>query len=143
ERAATLPKADRDSAVVQGYLKQMTGLLGRVEPLLNLLEGLSAQADLSLTSFMSIARTAQDMRSTGGSRAALLFSAMSAGRPMTQVELAAHDRLQGRLAGDRERIEAEIEQLGRPPLLTATYRDAVDEFYRNGQDVMDNLADAA
>lgn len=143
ETAIGLPKTSRDAAVVDGYLKRMTGLLGTAEPLLNLLEGLSAQADPSLTSLMSIARTAQDMRATGGSRGALLFSATAAGRPMTQGELAAHDRLQGRLAGDRERIEAEIEQLGSPPRLTATYHEAVEAFYTNGQDVIDRLMERA
>ena len=129
DRAMTVPMSGRDSAVVKGVLPGLTKAAAAIEPLLNRLENETAAADASLTALLGIARTAQDMRLTAGSRAAILAQPMTGRRPPTPAEVSSLDRAQGRLEVERERIEAGVDQIGRPGKLVGALREAIQGYF--------------
>jgi methyl-accepting chemotaxis protein len=129
DRALTVAMSARDPALAKGFLPGISKAVAMVEPLLNRLEDQVAVADASLTALLNIARTAQDMRITAGSRAATLSPALSTRRPLTPAELSSMDRNQGRVDVDRERIEATIDQLGKPERLARPLEGAVQSYF--------------
>jgi methyl-accepting chemotaxis protein len=143
DRAMSLPLAARDSAAIKGYLPGIAEVLGNIDPVMNRLEAKVINADSSLATLLSLARTAQDLRVAAGSRAATLSPALSARRPLTATELALMDRMQGRLEADRERIEAGVEQLGNPPRIVSALRAATDSYFGKAAIAVDKELPAA
>lgn len=94
DRVTSVAVAARDPAIVKGFLPGVSAAIGIVEPLLNRIENKVVAADASLTALLNIARTAQDLRLSGGGRAAILSIPLGAGRAMTIGELSALDRSQ-------------------------------------------------
>jgi len=129
DRALAVPKSARDAAAVNGFLPGVGQAVAIVEPLLNRLENQVATADASLTALLNIARTAQDLRISAGGRAAVLSLAVSARRPATAAELSAMERGQGRVDLDRERIEANVDQIGSPVRVAQAFKAAVDIYF--------------
>ena len=129
DRALTVPKTARDAAVVNGYQPGVAQAVAIVEPLLNRLENQVATADASLTALLTIARGAQDLWISAGGRAAVLSLAVTARRPATAAELSSMERSQGRVDLDRERIEANVDQLGNPVRVAKALKDAVDIYF--------------
>ena len=129
DRALAVPMRARDAAVVNGFLPGVGEAVAIVEPLLNSLENQVATADSSLTALLNIARTAQDLRISAGGRAAVLSLAVSARRPATVAELSSMERGRGRVDLDRERIEANIDQIGSPVRVAKAFKDAVDIYF--------------
>ncbi len=143
DRAMTVPLAARDSAVTKGFLPAVAEVISNIEPILNRLEGQVVNADSSLAALLGLARTAQDLRVTAGSRAATLSPALSATRPLSAAEFALMDRMQGRVEADRERIEAGIDQLGNPPRISAAMKAAVDAYFGKAAAVVEKEMPAA
>jgi methyl-accepting chemotaxis protein len=143
DRALTLPMSGRDSAVVKGFLPGVAKALGLIEPLLNRLENQVAEADASLTALLNIARTAQDLRVTAGSRAATFTLPLSTHRPVTAAELSSMDRGQGRVDVDRERIEAGVDQIGKPERLVKPLKEAVQGYFVDVAPMIDQEMPAA
>jgi methyl-accepting chemotaxis protein len=129
DRAMIVPMTARDPAVVKGFLPGIGKAIAMVEPLLNRLENKVAVADASLTALLSVARTAQDIRVSGGSRAATFSLPLSARRPLTAAEISTMDRGQGRIDSGRERIEATVDQLGKPERLANPLRVAIEGYF--------------
>ena len=129
DRAISGPMNARDQAVVKGFLPANSQIVAMIEPILNQLENRVANADASLTTLLNVARIAQDLRISAGARAATMSPAISARRPMTTPEFAAMDRNQGRVEVDRERIESDIDQLGRPARLASAMKEAFDGYF--------------
>src|SRR5271165_2000450 len=129
DRAISLPMSGRDQAVVKGFLPGTAQVVAILEPVLNRLENRVATADASLTALLNVARIAQDLRIAAGARAATMSPAISARRPMTAAEFSVLDRNQGRVEVDRERIESDIDQLGRPVRITSAMKDAFDGYF--------------
>jgi methyl-accepting chemotaxis protein len=143
DRAMTVPLAARDSAVTKGFLPAVAEVISNIEPILNRLEGQVVNADSSLAALLGLARIAQDLRVTAGSRAATLSPALSAARPLSAAEFALMDRMQGRVEADRERIEAGIDQLGNPPRISAAMKAAVDAYFGKAAAVVEKEMPAA
>ena len=143
DRAVSLPLSGRDQAVVNGFLPGLTQVGAAIEPLLNRLESRVASADASLTVLLNVAHTAQDLRISAGARVAAITPAISGGRPLTAAEFAPIDRNQGRVEVDRERIEADIDQLGSPVRLTSAMKDAFDGYFRRAVPEIDKQLAAA
>jgi methyl-accepting chemotaxis protein len=141
--ALTLPMSGRDSATVKGFVPGVAKALAAIEPLLNRLENQVAEADASLTALLNIARTAQDLRVTAGSRAATFTQPLSMRRPVTPAELSTMDRAQGRVDVDRERIEAGIDQIGKPERLVKPLKEAVQGYFGDVAPVIDQEMPAA
>ena len=129
DRAISGPMNARDQAVVKGFLPANSQIVAMIEPILNQLENRVANADASLTTLLNVARIAQDLRISAGARAATMSPAISARRPMTTPEFAAMDRNQGRVEVDRERIESDVDQLGRPARLASAMKEAFDGYF--------------
>jgi methyl-accepting chemotaxis protein len=129
DRAMTVAMAARDPAVIKGFLPGVGKAVAMVEPLLNRLENEVAVADASLTGLLSIARTAQDIRVTAGSRAATFSLPISTRRPLTAAELSSMDRGEGRIDVGRERIEATVDQLGKPERLANPLKVAIEGYF--------------
>jgi signal transduction histidine kinase/ActR/RegA family two-component response regulator len=129
DRALAVPKSARDAAAVDGFLSGVAQAVAIVEPLLNRLENQVATADASLTALLNIARNAQDLRIAAGGRAAVLSLAVTARRPATAAELSSMERGQGRVDRDRERIEANLDQIGSPVRVAKAFKDAVDIYF--------------
>ena len=129
DRALAVPLSERDAAVVKGFLPGVAQVAAMVEPLLNRLENQVTAADASLTTLLSVARTAQDLRVSAGGRAAAMSAAINARRPLTAAEISAVDRRQGRVDVDRERIEAGVDQIGNPLRLVKALKEAVDAYF--------------
>ncbi|HTO66169.1 MAG TPA: HAMP domain-containing methyl-accepting chemotaxis protein [Bradyrhizobium sp.] len=143
DRALTVPMSGRDSAAVKGFLPGVGKTLGLIEPLLNRLENQVAEADASLTALLNIARTAQDLRVTAGSRAATFTPALTTRRPATVAELSAMDRAQGRVDVDRERIDASLDQIGRPERIVRPLKEAVQGYFAEVAPAIDQELPAA
>src|SRR4051794_2436381 len=143
DRAMSLPLAARDSAVVKGFLPGVAEVIGNIEPIMNRLEAKVINADSSLAALLSLARTAQDLRVSAGSRAATLSPALSARRPLTAPEFSLMDRMQGRVEADRERIEAGIDQLGSPPRIATALKAATDSYFGKAAAAVDKEMPAA
>ena len=143
DRAMSVPLAARDSAVVKGFLPAVAEVIGNIEPILNRLEGHVVNADSSLAALLSLARTAQDLRVSAGSRAATLSPALSARRPLVAAEFSLMDRMQGRVDADRERIEAGMEQLGNPPRIATTLKAATESYFGKAAAVVEKEMPAA
>jgi methyl-accepting chemotaxis protein len=143
DRVLTLPMSGRDSAAVKGFLPGVGKALATIEPLLNRLENQVAEADASLTALLNIARIAQDLRVTAGSRAATFTQPLSMRRPVTPAELSTMDRAQGRVDVDRERIEAGIDQIGKPERLVKPLKEAVQGYFGDVAPVIDQEMPAA
>ncbi|WP_439372721.1 methyl-accepting chemotaxis protein [Bradyrhizobium sp. DASA03120] len=143
DRAMTVPLAQRDNAVIKGFLPGIAEVIGNIEPIMNRLEGQVVNADSSLAALLSLARTAQDLRVSAGSRAATLSPALSARRPLTAAEISLMDRMQGRVEADRERIEAGIDQLGSPPRIAAAQKAATESYFGKAALVVDKEMPAA
>jgi methyl-accepting chemotaxis protein len=143
DRAISVPLTSRDSAVTKGFLPAVAEVIGSIEPILNRLEGQVINADSSLATLLGLARTAQDLRVTAGSRAATLSPALSSGRPLTAAEFALMDRMQGRVDADRERLDAGIDQLGNPPRMAAAMKAAVDSYFGKAAAVVEKEMPAA
>jgi methyl-accepting chemotaxis protein len=62
---------------------------------------------------------------------------------MTTPEFTAMDRNQGRVEVDRERIESDIDQLGRPTRITSAMNDAVDAYFGRAAHVIEKEMPAA
>jgi methyl-accepting chemotaxis protein len=129
DRAISLPMGQRDKAAAQGFLPGTNQVVALIEPILNRLENRVARADASLTALLNVARIAQDLRIAAGARAGTMSPAITARRPMTAAEFSIMDRNQGRVDVDRERIEADIDQLGRPVKLTSAMKEAFDGYF--------------
>ncbi|MGL9622244.1 HAMP domain-containing methyl-accepting chemotaxis protein [Bradyrhizobium sp. U531] len=143
DRAMSVPLAARDSAVVKGFLPAVAEVITNIEPIMNRLEGQVVNADSSLAALLSLARTAQDLRVSAGSRAATLSPALSARRPMVAAEFSLMDRMQGRVEADRERIEAGMEQLGNPPRIANALKAATETYFGKAAPVVDKEMPAA
>jgi methyl-accepting chemotaxis protein len=141
--ALTLPMSGRDNTVIKGFLPAVAKAIATIEPLLNRLENQVAEADASLTALLNIARGAQDLRVTAGSRAATFTPALSTRRPVTPAELSSMDRAQGRVDVDRERIEAGIDQIGMPERLVKPLREAVQGYFVDVAPVIEQEMPAA
>jgi methyl-accepting chemotaxis protein len=141
--ALTLPMSGRDNTVIKGFLPAVAKAIATIEPLLNRLENQVAEADASLTALLNIARTAQDLRVTAGSRAAAFTPALSTRRPVTTAELSSMDRAQGRVDVDRERIEAGIDQIGKPERLVKPLKEAVQGYFVDVAPVIEQEIPAA
>ena len=129
DRVLAVPANARDAAVVKGFLPGVAQVAAMLEPLLNRLENQVTAADASLSALLGVARTAQDLRISAGSRAASMSAAISTHRPLTAVEISAIDRGQGRVDLDRERIEAGVDQIGSPARLVKPLKDALDLYF--------------
>jgi methyl-accepting chemotaxis protein len=129
DRAISVPMNGRDQAAVKAFLPGTSQVVAIIEPLLNRLENRVANADASLTALLNIARIAQDLRISAGARAATMSPAISAHRPLTAAEFATMDRNQGRVDVDRERIDSDVDQLGRPARLSSTMKEAFDGYF--------------
>ena len=129
DRAMMVPMSARDGSIVKGVLPGLAKAGAAIEPLLNRLENEVAAADASLTALLGIARTAQDMRLTAGSRAAILAQPLAGRRPATPAEVSSLDRAQGRLDVERERIEAGIDQIGKPERLVRALGEAIQGYF--------------
>ncbi|MDB5501189.1 MAG: chemotaxis protein [Tardiphaga sp.] len=143
DRAMIVPMTARDPAVVKGFLPGIGKAIAMVEPLLNRLENKVAVADASLTALLSVARTAQDIRVSGGSRAATFSLPLSARRPLTAAEISTMDRGQGRIDSGRERIEATVDQLGKPERLAKPLRVAIEGYFGRVAPTMEKEMPAA
>ncbi|MHC2671245.1 HAMP domain-containing protein [Bradyrhizobium diazoefficiens] len=143
DRAMSVPLAARDSAAIKGFLPGVAEVLGNIEPVMNRLEAKVVNADSSLAALLSLARTAQDLRVSAGSRAATLSPALSVRRPLTAAEFSLMDRMQGRVEADRERIEAGIDQLGSPPRIATALKAATDSYFGKAALVVDKEMPAA
>ncbi|MGV7218396.1 methyl-accepting chemotaxis protein [Bradyrhizobium sp. UFLA05-112] len=129
DRAMSVPLSARDGAAIKGFLPGVADVINAIEPIMNRLEAKVVSADSSLAALLNVARTAQDLRVSAGSRAATLSPAISAHRPLTVAEFSLMDRVQGRVEADRERIEAGIDQLGNPPRIAKAFRDATESYF--------------
>jgi hypothetical protein len=118
DRAMSVPLAARDSAVVKGFLPGVAEIIGNIEPIMNRLEAKVINTDSSLAALLGLARTAQDLRVSAGSRAATL-------------------------SPDRERIEAGIDQLGSPPRIATTLKAATDSYFGKAAAAVDKEMPAA
>ncbi|WIW47022.1 HAMP domain-containing methyl-accepting chemotaxis protein [Bradyrhizobium sp. 62B] len=143
DRAMSVPLAARDSAVVKGFLPAVAEVISNIEPIMNRLEGQVVNADSSLAALLSLARTAQDLRVSAGSRAATLSPALSARRPMVAAEFSLMDRMQGRVEADRERIEAGMQQLGNPPRIASALKAATESYFGKAAPIVDKEMPAA
>ncbi|PDT83648.1 methyl-accepting chemotaxis protein [Bradyrhizobium sp. Y36] len=143
DRAMSVPLAARDSAVVKGFLPAVAEVISNIEPIMNRLEGQVVNADSSLAAFLSLARTAQDLRVSAGSRAATLSPALSARRPLVAAEFSLMDRMQGRVEADRERIEAAMQQLGNPPRIATALKAATESYFGKAAPVVEKEMPAA
>ncbi|MCK1388793.1 HAMP domain-containing methyl-accepting chemotaxis protein [Bradyrhizobium sp. 21] len=143
DRAMSVPLAARDSAVIKGFLPGVAEVIGNIEPIMNRLEAKVINSDSSLAALLGLARTAQDLRVSAGSRAASLSPALSARRPLNAAELSLMDRMQGRVEADRERIEAGIDQLGSPPRLVTTLKAATESYFGKAALAVDKEMPAA
>ncbi|MFB6414576.1 MULTISPECIES: methyl-accepting chemotaxis protein [Bradyrhizobium] len=143
DRAMGLALAARDSAAIKGFLPGVAEVLANIEPVMNRLEAKVINADSSLAALLSLARTAQDLRVSAGSRAATLSPALSARRPLTAAELSLMDRMQGRVEADRERIEAGIDQIGNPVRIAAAMKAATESYFGNAAIAVDKEIPAA
>ncbi|MHB0771983.1 methyl-accepting chemotaxis protein [Bradyrhizobium sp. 5.13L] len=143
DRAMSVPLAARDSTATKGFLPGVAEVLGNIEPVMNRLEAKVINADSSLAALLSLARTAQDLRVSAGSRAATLSPALSARRPLTAAELSLMDRMQGRVEADRERIEAGIDQLGNPSRIAAALKAATESYFGQAAIAVDKEIPAA
>ncbi|MGY3032900.1 methyl-accepting chemotaxis protein [Bradyrhizobium sp. USDA 4354] len=143
DRAMSLALAARDSAAIKGFLPGVAEVLGNIEPVMNRLEAKVINADSSLAALLSLARTAQDLRVSAGSRAATLSPPLSTRRPLTAAELSLMDRMQGRVEADRERIEAGIDQLGNPPGIATAFKAATDSYFGNAATAIEKAMPAA
>ncbi len=76
DRAMSVPLAARDGAATKGFLPGVAEVIGNIEPIMNRLEAKVVNADSSLAALLSLARTAQDLRVSAGSRAATLSPAL-------------------------------------------------------------------
>ncbi|MGC0390487.1 methyl-accepting chemotaxis protein [Bradyrhizobium sp. USDA 241] len=141
--AMSVPLAARDSTAIKGFLPGVAEVLGNIEPVMNRLEAKVINADSSLAALLSLARTAQDLRVSAGSRAATLSPALSARRPLTAAELSLMDRMQGRVEADRERIEAGIDQLGNPSRIAAALKAATESYFGQAAVAVDRELPAA
>jgi methyl-accepting chemotaxis protein len=143
DRAMSVPLAARDGAVVKGFLPGVAEIIGNIEPIMNRLEAKVINTDSSLAALLSLARTAQDLRVSAGSRAATLSPALSARRPLNAAEFSLMDRMQGRVEADRERIEAGIDQLGSPPRIATTLKAATESYFGKAAAAVDKEMPAA
>jgi len=143
DRVLTLAMSARDPAAVNGFVPRMAQAVAIVEPLLNRLENQVAVADASLTALLTIARTAQDMRVTAGSRAAVFSLPLSTHRPMKPGEISAMDRGQGRVDAGRERIEATVDQIGNPARIAKPLKDAIQGYFVQAVPVLEKEMPAA
>ena len=129
DRVLAAPMSGRDAAVVKGFLPGVAQATAIIEPVLNRLANQVAMTDASLTALLDVARTAQDLRVSAGSRAATMSLAISTRRPLAAAEISFADRGQGRVDLDRERIEAGVDQIGSPPRLAKALKDALDSYF--------------
>ncbi|MBW7971939.1 HAMP domain-containing methyl-accepting chemotaxis protein [Bradyrhizobium sp. BR 10289] len=143
DRAMSVPLAARDSAAIKGYLPGVAEVLAGIEPVMNRLEGKVINADSSLAALLNLARTAQDLRVSAGSRAAALSPALSTRRPLTVAEITLMDRMQGRVEADREHIEAGIDQIGNPPRIATAFKAATDSYFGKAAVVVEKEMPAA
>ncbi|KJC51163.1 chemotaxis protein [Bradyrhizobium sp. LTSP885] len=137
DRALAVPLSARDPNVTKGFLPGIADVTATIDPILNRLENQVAAADASLTALLNIARTAQDLRVSAGSRAATMSAAVGTRRVLTAAELSTMDRSQGRVEVDRERIVAGIDQLGNPARLTKVFKEASDAYFGRAALVVD------
>jgi methyl-accepting chemotaxis protein len=143
DRALILPMTARDVGAVKGFLPGIAQVVGIIEPVLNRLENRVTAADASLTALLNVARTAQDLRISAGSRAAAMSLGISTRRPLTGAEFSTMDRNQGRVDLDRERIEAGVDQLGSPPRLTRALKEAIHAYFGRAAAVVEKEMPAA
>ncbi|MGY8665652.1 HAMP domain-containing methyl-accepting chemotaxis protein [Bradyrhizobium sp. UFLA05-109] len=143
DRAMSVPLSARDGAAIKGFLPGVGEVITAIEPIMNRLEAKVVNADSSLAALLNVARTAQDLRVSAGSRAATLSPAISAHRPLTVAEFSVMDRMQGRVEADRERIEAGIDQLGNPPRIAKAFRDATEAYFGRAALVVEKAMPAA
>ncbi|MVT53697.1 HAMP domain-containing protein [Bradyrhizobium yuanmingense] len=142
-RAMSVPLAERDGAATKGFLPGVAEVLANLEPVMNKLEAKVINADSSLAALLNLARTAQDLRVSAGSRAATLSPALSARRPLTAAELSLMDRMQGRVEANRERLEAGIDQLGNPARIAAALKAATASYFGQAAVAVDKELPAA
>ncbi|MDF0494116.1 methyl-accepting chemotaxis protein [Bradyrhizobium yuanmingense] len=142
-RAMSVPLAERDGAATKAFLPGVAEVLANLEPVMNKLEAKVINADSSLAALLNLARTAQDLRVSAGSRAATLSPALSARRPLTAAELSLMDRMQGRVEANRERLEAGIDQLGNPARIAAALKAATASYFGQAAVAVDKELPAA
>ncbi|WP_295844632.1 HAMP domain-containing methyl-accepting chemotaxis protein [Tardiphaga sp.] len=143
DRVLPVAMTARDPAAVKGFLPGVSKAVALVEPLLNRLENKVVVADASLTALLAIARTAQDMRVAAGGRAATFTLPLGTRRAMTAAELSALDSGRGRVDAGRERLEATLDQVGKPERLVKPLNAAFQSYFAEAAPLIEKEMAAA
>jgi methyl-accepting chemotaxis protein len=137
DRVMSVAMTARDPAIVKAFLPGVGKVVSMIEPLLNRLENKVVVADASLTALLTLARTGQDMRVAAGSRAATFTLPLGTRRALTAAELSSMERGQGRVEAGRERLEAIVDQLGKPERLLNPLKAAIQKYFVEAAPLID------
>ncbi|EME67859.1 sensor protein barA [Paramagnetospirillum caucaseum] len=135
------PRSQRRDAEVMAAVNAMIDVLPLLAPGLNVIEGNLAQADPSLTNFVTIARLATEMRDYAGQLGSVFTAPFVVRRLMTADELARVERLLGTIQALDYQSRLAFDKTGSPEDLKAALAAIDADFIGGGLPLVRRIRD--
>jgi signal transduction histidine kinase/HPt (histidine-containing phosphotransfer) domain-containing protein/ActR/RegA family two-component response regulator len=134
------PLASRTEADLNRVVAGLVSVIPELSPGLNVMEGTLAQADPGLTSLITAARVATEMRDYAGQIGSALTAAVAGRRPMTTAESARLDRTSGHLDALNDQYRLAYAKLGNNPDTDKALAEIDSHFFGTGLGLVRDLA---
>ncbi|UZE46700.1 methyl-accepting chemotaxis protein [Rhodopseudomonas sp. P2A-2r] len=129
DAAYRLPRAQRDPALVKGYVPQMLELNARLNGIADGIERYAAKAHESVGSLIEVARLSWDMRDAAGRRASVFTRAAGNSKMLTLADIQGASGPTGEISHAWMRLQAAASAFSDSPRLTAAVKDIETKFF--------------
>jgi methyl-accepting chemotaxis protein len=127
------PLAQRAQDEVAAIVRAMIAVPPALDPALNATDDLTVLADSRLGSWLTIARTATELRDFAGQIGSVFTPALVVRRPMTDEEIGQHNRLSGYVDAQRRQILLAHGKIGDDPRVDQLIKTMQTSFTAGGQ----------
>jgi hypothetical protein len=127
------PLESRTDRELNGVIAEMIAVIQELSPALNTMEATLARADSSLTSLITAARLATDMRDYAGQLGSVFTAPLVAKRPMTAADTTKLDRIMGYLDALNEQFQLTYSKLDHDPAMDTALADVHTRFFGAGR----------
>ncbi|MDQ0454768.1 methyl-accepting chemotaxis protein [Rhizobium paknamense] len=137
------PKEARNSAALTQVVDGMIGAIPALNDGLNTTEQVIAEADPKILSWITIGRSATELRDYAGQIGSVFTAALAANRPLDAKEQARYERLLGRTEALLQQISLAKAKLGDDPELAAAFNTINTRYLTIGRQMAADIVTKA
>ncbi|MCY1667625.1 methyl-accepting chemotaxis protein [Rhizobium sp. SL86] len=137
------PKGDRSGASVTEVVDGLIAAIPHLNTGLNATEAIIAEGDPKVLSWITIGRSATELRDYAGQIGSVFTAALAANRPLNAAEQARYERLLGRTDALLQQITLAKDKLGGDPELAAAFDQIQARYLSLGRNMAAEIIDKA